>query len=153
MHEKLIEEVLRQVEDRLSAKPAALLLGRRPTEDCGYTYVKEKPYSAVVIGSMDAWELLHFPSQQVLEALLEGKPVYYCQSGLDWKQYANSASRPLWSRLLAAQRQLQLWGAQPLRGTEQKLLTAQEVRRRLSQGLPVEGRLTPLARDILEGKP
>ena len=33
-----------------------------------------------------------------------------------------------------------------------KLLTAQEVRRRLREGQPIEGRLTPLARDVLEGK-
>lgn len=153
MNEKLIEEVLRQVEGHLCTKPAALLLGREPAENYGYRFVTEKPYAAVVIGSMDAWELLHFPSREVLEALLEGKPVYYWEAGLDWKKYSGSANRALWSRLLSAHRQLQQLGVKPLGSSAQKLLTAQEVRRRLSQGLPIEGRLTPLAKDILEGKP
>ena len=153
MNEKLIETVLRQVEDRLGERPTALLLGREPTENHGYRFVKEKPYTAVVIGSMDAWDLLHFPSREVLEALLEGKPVYYWEAGLDWKKYSAGANRALWGRLLSAQRQLQQLGVKPLGSSSQKLLTAQEVRRRLSQGLPIEGRLTPLARDILEGKP
>lgn len=153
MNEKLIEAVLRQVEDRLGERPTALLLGSEPTENHGYRFVKEKPYTAVVIGSMDAWDLLHFPSREVLEALLEGKPVYYWEAGQDWKKYSAGANRALWGRLLSAQRQLQQLGVKPLGSSSPKLLTAQEVRRRLSQGLPIEGRLTPLARDILEGKP
>ena len=152
MKEQLIEEVVRRVRDQLSQKPHALLIGRRPPEETGFSYVSEAPYTAVVIGSMDAWELLRFPDQEVLEALLEGKPVYYWEAGQDWKKYSHSANRTLWSKLLSAQRQMQQWGAMPLGACSQKLLTAQEVRRRLSQGLPVEGRLTPLARDILEGK-
>ena len=152
MNEGLIEEVVRRVQDQLSEKPRALLMGRMPPIETGFSYVSQGPYSAVVIGSMDAWELLHFPDRGVLEALLEGKPVYYWPDGQDWKKYSGSANRALWSRLLSAQRQMQQLGLQPLRGASQKLLTAQEVRRRLAQGLPVEGRLTPLARDICEGK-
>ena len=53
MNEKLIEAVLRQVEDRLGERPTALLLGREPTENHGYRLGKEKPYTAVVIGSME----------------------------------------------------------------------------------------------------
>lgn len=152
MKEQLIEEVVRRVQEQLTGKPKALLMGRMPPGETGFSYVSEAPYTAVVIGSMDAWELFHFPDRRVLEALLEGKPVYYCEAGQDWKKYSHSANRTLWSKLLSAQRQMQQWGAMPLGTSSQKLLTAQEVRRRLSQGLPIEGRLTPLARDILEGK-
>ena len=38
MNEKLIEAVLRQVEDRLGERPTALLLGREPTENHGYRF-------------------------------------------------------------------------------------------------------------------
>ena len=151
MKEELIEAVLRRVQSQLPQKPAALLIGEIPKEESGFSYVTQPPYTAVVIGSMDAWELLHFPDRQVLEALLEGIPVYYSQAGLDWKKYSGG-NRVLWSKLLSAQRQLSQWGVKPLGSTKGKLLTAQEVQRRLSQGLPVEGRLTPLAKDILEGK-
>lgn len=152
MNEMLIEEVVRRVQDQLTQKPKALLIGRKPPTETGFSYVSQAPYTAVVIGSMDAWELLHFPDSKVLEALLEGKPVYYWEAGQDWKKHSRSANRTLWSKLLSAQRQMQQWGAMPLGSSSQKLLTAQEVRRRLSQGLPIEGRLTPLARDIWEGK-
>ena len=43
-------------------------------------------------------------------------------------------------------------GVEFLGAGQEKLLTAEEVRRRLREGLPIEGRLTPLARDVLEGK-
>ena len=86
MKEELIEAVLRRVQSQLPQKPAALLIGELPKEESGFSYVTQPPYTAVVIGSMDAWELLHFPDRQVLEALLEGIPVYYSQAGLDWKK-------------------------------------------------------------------
>lgn len=149
MNEGLIAEVVQRVQEQLDKKPPALLIGRRPTEETGFSYVSQAPYSAVVIGSMDAWELLHFPDRGVLEALLEGKPVYYWEAGQDWRKYSHSSNRALWSRLLSAQRQMQQLGVKPLGSSSQKLLTAQEVQRRLRQGLPIEGRLTPLARDIL----
>ncbi len=152
MNEKLIEEVVKRVQGQLADKPPALLIGRRPAEETGFSYVAEGEYSAVILGSMSAYELLHFPEERVLNALLEGKPVYYWEAGQDWRKHSHSSNRALWSRLLSAQRQMQQLGVKPLGSSSQKLLTAQEVRRRLRQGLPVEGRLTPLARDILEGK-
>ncbi|MBQ3216789.1 MAG: hypothetical protein IJB35_03120 [Oscillospiraceae bacterium] len=152
MNEKLISEVVQRVEAELLRKPPALLLGKRPPEETGFSYVTEGEYSAVVIGSMSAWELLHFPDEQSLNALLEGKPVYLWEGGQDWKRFSSCPNRSLWSKLLSAQRQLQQWGVKPLAAASGKLMTAQEVQRRLKQGLPIEGRLTPLARDLLEGR-
>ena len=36
----------------------ALLIGREPDRDLGYTYVKEPPYDAVVVGSLALSQLL-----------------------------------------------------------------------------------------------
>lgn len=158
MQEELIEQVLREVEKRLAdaqaapdARPTALLLGRKPERDLGWRYVTEH-YGAVVIGSMSAYALLHFPDEQSLEALLAGKPVYLWEEGLDYRRHAHCANRALWGRLLAAERQLRQWGVQPLRAGNGRLVTAQEAQKLLQSGQPVVGRLTPLARDILEGK-
>lgn len=157
MNERLIEEVLAEVQRRQTAgRPAALLLGRAPERDTGFRYVSDGEYSAVVIGSLSACALLHFPDEESTQALLAGKTVYLCPEGLEYRKYSHTSNRVLWSRLLAAERQLKQLGVQFLGETHGagtgKLLTADEVRRRVREGLPVEGRLTPLARDVLEGK-
>ncbi len=158
MREDIIEEVLRRLErsaaseDAAMANTRALLLGREPELQTGFTYVKEGPYSAVILGSMSAGALLRFPDDVSLTALLEGKPVYLNEAGEDWRQYSKSANRALWGRLLSCRRQLSQLGVQPLKGPSQKLLTARDVEERLRRGLPIQGRLTPLARDFLEGK-
>lgn len=149
MNDELIERLANEIQKRQNL-PKALLIGRTPTENTGFCYVTQGEYSAVVIGSMSAYELLTFPNETVVEALLSGKPVYLAQNALDYRAYSRSANRALWSRLLSAERQMKQLGVQTL-GTG-KLLTAQEVRRRLREGQPIEGRLTPLARDVLEGK-
>lgn len=150
MTDAIVEEVLRRVLE--ARKPAALLLGAAPTEETGYRYVTEPPYDAVILGSMNAYQLLHFPDEQSLNALLEGKPVYFCQSGELWRQQQKTAPRELFAALLQAHRRLLRLGVRPLRSQSQGVITASELRRRLKEGLPVNGRLTPLARDILEGR-
>lgn len=157
MNERLIEEVVAEVRRRQAlGQPAALLLGRAPVRELGFHYVQEGDYAAIVIGSLTACQLLHQPDETVTQALLMGKPVYLCPEGLEYRQYSHTSNRVLWSRLLAAERQLKQLGVQFLErnanGGNGKLLTADEVRRLLKEGLPIEGRLTPLARDILEGK-
>ena len=157
MNERLIEEVVAEVRRRQAlGQPAALLLGRAPVRELGFHYVQEGDYAAVVIGSLTACQLLHQPDETVTQALLMGKPVYLCPEGLEYRQYSHTSNRVLWSRLLAAERQLKQLGVQFLErnanGGNGKLLTADEVRRLLKEGLPIEGRLTPLARDVLEGK-
>ena len=157
MNERLIEEVVAEVRRRQAlGQPAALLLGRAPVRELGFHYVQEGDYAAVVIGSLTACQLLHQPDEAVTQALLMGKPVYLCPEGLEYRQYSHTPNRVLWSRLLAAERQLKQLGVQFLErnanGGNGKLLTADEVRRLLKEGLPIEGRLTPLARDVMEGK-
>ena len=46
----------------------ALLIGKEPGP-LGFTYVREPPYDAVVIGSLTLGELLRFREERVLQAL------------------------------------------------------------------------------------
>ena len=151
MDDALIEKIVDEVKRRQNL-PKALLIGRTPAENTGFCYVSEGEFSAVVIGSMSAYELLSFPNETVVQALLLGKPVYLAEEGLDYRAFSRSANRALWSRLLSAERQMKQLGVQCLGARQKKLLTAEEVRRRLREGQAIEGRLTPLARDVLEGK-
>ena len=105
-----------------------------------------------MIGSLSAGELLRFPDDSCADALLSGLPVLLWEEGLEYRRYAHTTNRVLWSRLLSAERQLKQLGVRFLGAPGTRLLTAEEVRRRLRDGLPVQGRLTPLAKDILEGK-
>ena len=153
MNELLIEEVIAEVLRRQQpSQPAALLLGRKPARDLGWQYVASGDYTAVVIGSMSAGDLLHFPDDAVLDALLANKPVYVCEDGLDYRKFSRTANRALWSRLLAAERQMKQLGVQMLGASGSEVLTAEAVRRLLRDGRTVHGRLTPLAQDVLEGK-
>ena len=103
---------------------------------------------------MSAGTLLQFPDEACAQALLEGKPVYVCEEGLEYRRYAKTANRALWSRLLAAERQMKQLGVQFLHSEGGQLLTAETVRRLKREGkpLPAGCRLTPLARDIWEGR-
>ncbi len=149
MRDELIEQVLQEVQRRQNC---ALLIGRKPQQDLGWHYVTQGDYQAVVIGSLSAHALLHFPDERTTEALLSGKPVFLWEEGLDYRRFSKTSNRSLYTRLLAAERQLKQLGVQIVGQRQQKLLTAEEVRRRLKNGQPIEGRLTPLARDILEGR-
>lgn len=149
MKDALIAQVLAEVERR---QRCACLIGRQPTRDLGWNYVTQGEFQAVVIGSLSAYELLQMPDEICVEALLTGKPVFVCEEGLEYRRHAKTANRALYSQLLTAERRLKQLGMQFLRENTSKILTAEEVRRRLQSGERIEGRLTPLARDILEGK-
>lgn len=155
------DALLRQLSDEFlrrypQDKPAACLIGSTPDLDLGYRYVgADSAYEAVVIGSLSAADLLCFSSEPVVRALLQGLPVYLVERGLEHRQYARCANRLLWNRLLAAERQLQQLGIQFVGGRErQRLITASDARQlqKLGQAAPAGCRLTPLAREILEGK-
>ena len=130
-------------------KPRALLIGKLPIDLQEYNYVNEKPYEAVVIGLIPPGDLLHMPNNTVCEALLEGLPVWY------WKEQpfrTASHGKALCHALQAAEQRLKQYGVQTL-SAPGKLVTAAEARRLKQLGETAEGRLlTPLARDILEGK-
>ncbi len=91
----------------------ALLLGQPPPECYGWQLVREGAHEAVLIGSMDAAELLHFPSEAVCAALLAGKPVYLFRAGLSYRRFARSAERGFYARLLAAERLMWQSGVRP----------------------------------------
>ena len=130
-------------------KPRALLLGELPCNLQKYNYVNEKPYEAVVIGKLSPAQLLSMPSDPVCMALLEGIPVYLSLQGWERGKTATTLRR----ELCAAEQKLRRMGALPLE-TGPGLITAAAARQLRQAGCkPAPGsRLTPLAREILEGK-
>lgn len=126
----------------------ALLIGKEPTAELGYSYVREGEYDGVVIGSLTLSQLLRFREEQVLQALAEGKPVYLYTPGLP----EAPKNRALAGSLASAQRELKSWGVVFTDGGRKRLVTAQEARDLLAQGKrPAPGAvLTPLAKEILE---
>ena len=127
----------------------ALLMGAQPGCDLGYSYVTAPPYDAVVVGSMTLQEQL-CPGQPLLEALAEGKTVILYTPGL---QNA-PGNRGLSAVLASRRRELKNWGVVFTDGAQRKLITAQLAKQlRASGSLPGPGAvLTPLAKEILEGK-
>ena len=126
----------------------ALLIGDAPAA-LEYEYVAEPPYEVIVIGSLSIGALLRFREERVLEALGEGKTVYLYTPGLP--QVKN---RALGAALASAQRELKSWGVIFTDGGRRRLVTAEEARALRRTGrLPGPGAvLTPLAKEILEGK-
>ena len=127
----------------------ALLVGKEPGTELGYTYVAEPPYDVVVMGSLTLSELLRFGEERVLKALAEGKTVYLYTPGLP----EAPKNRALAGSLTAAQRELKNWGVLFTDGGRKKLITAEEAKvLRASGQQPAPGAvLTPLAREIMEG--
>lgn len=127
----------------------ALLIGRQPDRELGYTYADALPYDAVVIGSLTLGQLLHFQDEAVLAALSEGKPVILYTPGLP----DSPKNRALAASLASGRRELKNWGVVFTDGRQKRLITAQEAKAmRISGKTPGPGAvLTPLAREILEG--
>lgn len=127
----------------------ALLIGKEPGNDLGYSYVAEPPYEAVVIGSLTIGELIRFREERVLAALAEGKGVYLYSPGLP----EAPKNRALAGSIAAAQRELKSWGVIFTDGARRHLVTAEEAREMRRKGkLPGPGAvMTPLAKEILEG--
>ena len=127
----------------------ALLVGRQPDADLGFSYVEQEPYDAVVIGSLSISQLLRFREEPVLQALGEGKQVLLYTPGLPQA----AKNRALSASLTAAQRELKNWGVLFTDGGRRRLITAEEARAMKAQGRrPGPGAvMTPLAREILEG--
>ena len=126
----------------------ALLIGRCPPRDLGYTY-GDGPYDAVVIGSLSLGQLLCFQNEEVLCALAEGKPVILYTPGLP----EAPKNRALAAALASRRRELKNWGVLFADGAQKRLVTATEAQiMRQSGKRPGPGAvLTPLAREILEG--
>ena len=127
----------------------ALLIGKTPEAELGYSYVVEAPYETVVIGSLTLGQLLYFREERVLAALAEGKSVVLYTPGLP----EAPGNRSLAARLASARRELKSLGVVFADGSRRHLVTAQEAKAlRLAGKRPGPGAvLTPLAREILEG--
>ena len=128
----------------------ALLIGKEPGNDLGYSYVAEPPYDAVVIGSLSLAGLLHFGEERVLAALAEGKNVILYTPGLP----DAPKNRALAASLASRRRELKNWGVIFADGAHKRLVTAQEARAMRQAGqMPAPGAvLTPLAKEILGGE-
>ncbi len=128
----------------------ALLIGQEPGYPLGCSYVTEGEYDGVVIGSLSLSQLLRFRDETVLQALAQGKPVMLYTPGLP----EAPKNRALSASLASARRELKSWGIVFTDGAQKKLITAQEARLLRQAGkLPGAGAvLTPLAKEILEGK-
>ena len=126
----------------------ALLIGREPLASLGFQYVREEPWDAVVIGSLELQQLLRFREESVLQALPEGKGVFLYTPGLP----ESPKNRALAGSLAAAQRELKAWGVIFTDGGRKRLVTAEEARNLRAQGKqPGPGAvLTPLAKEIME---
>ena len=126
----------------------ALLIGTAPAAALAFSYVTEKPYDAVVIGSLTLSQLLHFDQEEVLEALAAGVAVYLYTPGLPQAP----KNRALAASLATAQRELKNWGVLFTDGARRHLVTAEEARLLQRRGqCPAPGAvLTPLAKEILE---
>lgn len=153
MDEQLVEAVTKRVCQMMQNAPRqALLIGNPPAQDLGWRYVSEPPYSAVVIGSMTLGELLYFRQEEALLALAQGMPVYLYEGGLP---APSCKSRALAARLSAARRELKAMGVAFVSGgAKPGFISAAEARRLKAEGLapPAGSLLSPLAKDILEGK-
>ncbi len=127
----------------------ALLIGREPGTDLGFSYVQEPPYDAVVIGSMTTGQLLRFRDEQVLQALGQGRQVLLYTPGLP----EAPRNRALAASLASAQRELKNWGVLFTDGGRKRLITAQEAKlmRQRGESPGFDAVLTPLAKEILEG--
>lgn len=127
----------------------ALLIGAEPACDLGCEYVREKPYDAVVIGSLSLAQTLCFSEEAALCALAEGKPVLLYTPGLP----DAPKNRALAASLASGRRTLKSWGIRFTDGAQKHLVTAQEARLLRQRGqMPDAGAvLTPLAKEILEG--
>ena len=127
----------------------ALLIGREPDCDLGYSYESAPPYDAVVIGSLTLWQAICFAQEQALSALAEGKTVICYTPGFPQAP----KNRALGAALASSRRNMKTLGIVFADGAQKRLITAQEARQLRQAGKrPAPGSvLTPLAKEILEG--
>lgn len=153
MNEELVNQVAAEVFRRLQGSlPRALCIGTVP-EHASFLPVSEAPWDMVVLCSLSPGELLAMPTDAVCRALLEGTPVYLMEEGLEYKKYGRGKAGTLYAMLMAKERELRTLGIKPWKEAgAHKLLTAKDVEHLRLCDLPKSARLTPLARDLLEGK-
>ena len=148
---RLADEVLRRMEQK-PPLPRAYCIGT-PPNGAPFTPVAQAPYDMVVLCTLSPAELLSMPTDPVCRALLEGRPVYLMEEGLEHRQFPAANARMLMAELMAKERHLRTLGIRLWdKDHSRKLYTAQDVRQLGRQNIPPHARLTPLARDFMEGK-
>lgn len=153
MNEELISRVADAVWERLnpaSSLPRALCVGA-PPQDAPFLPVTQAPWEMVVLCTLSPQELLQMPNDAVCRGLLEGKPVYLMEEGLEYRKYPATA-QALRGLLMAKERQLYTLGVKKWGSGDKRLITAKDILSLPRGTLPANAILTPLARDLLEGK-
>ena len=146
-----LDELTEAVWQRLMQRqPDMLLIGDAPENYHKFNYVKLWPYDGILLGYLSPAQLLHMPDEAVCQALLDGKPVYFWQPQ---RYHGRGRGSLLRQELRKAEQYLFQLGVQPM-GLSDTLITARQMRILRQQGLPLpqNSRLTPLAKDILEGR-
>ena len=128
----------------------AFLIGEKPPCDLGFTSEGSPPFDGVVIGSLTLGQALLFANEQALSALAEGKKVVCYEPGFP----QSPKNRALGAALANAKRNMKNLGIIFTDGGQKRLITAEEARQmKLTGRRPAPGSvLTPLAKEILEGK-
>ena len=128
----------------------ALLIGQKPDRDLGFTYESAPPFDGVVIGSLTLGQALLFANEQALSALAEGKQVLCYEPGFP----VSPGNRALATALVSAKRNMKNLGIVFVSGEQKRLVTAEAALEMKRKGQrPAPGAvLTPLAKEILEGK-
>lgn len=153
MNEEMLDRMTEAVWQKLNRNlPRAFCLGKVP-QNPDFLPVTEPPWDMVVLSSLSPAQLLQMPTDEVCRALLEGTPVYLMEEGLEHRRYDRNRARALYAMLMAKERELRtlgvrIWGKDGAR----KLYTAKDVQHLRLCDLPKGAVLTPLARDLLEGK-
>lgn len=127
----------------------ALLIGREPDRDLGFSYVDRPPYEAVVLGSLSPGQLLWFREDRVLEALEQGLPVYLYTPGLPRTEGCEDALR---ARYQGALGDLRDWGVVLIQGPPRPFVNERRANRDRLGPIPPGALLTPLAKEVLEEK-
>ncbi len=155
VNEELLSRVADAVWEKLShaspSLPRALCVGA-PPKDAPFLPVTDAPFEMVVICSLSPHELLQMPSDAVCRGLLEGKPVYLMEEGLEYRRYPAATARGLRGLLMSKERQLYSLGVKKWGCGDKRLITAKDLLSLSRENLPKNAIFTPLARDMLEGK-
>ena len=152
MDEAFLNRVADAVCRRLEHPPARALCIGEPPENAPFLPVTEAPWDMVVICRLSPAELLAMPTDPVCRAILSGTPVYLMEDGLEHRSIPPGPGRLLRAELTSRERRLRELGVQPWGKARGGLITAADARRLGRNGIPPGARLTPLARDVLEGQ-
>ena len=148
----MTNDALNAIVEKVYAKlqqPRALCIGPVPANDHGFWFTDRPPYEAVLISQLTPGQLLYFRQDTVLQALMEGKPVFLLAEGIP--SWGAACPAVLAAKLRSSLRQLQELGVQIL--SDRPVLVDVHLARQLrsaGKALPENALLTPLAKALWE---